>query len=116
MDRSLDRVHEAHWKALSAIATLEEEIEKLHRMKSCFHLEVRPRSWDCQKLEGMREEKCHQVHFASKPTPSQSIDPDMPPSEMESEDRASNLGEPPELKAEVASFFRRIIGSIRWRE
>ena len=30
MDRSLDRVHKAHQKALSATATLEEEIEKLH--------------------------------------------------------------------------------------
>ena len=74
-------------------------------MKSYFQLEVRPRSWDCQRSEGMREGKCHQVYFASEPTPSQSIDPDMPPSETESEDGASNLGEPPELKVEVASFL-----------
>ena len=40
-----------------------------------------------------------------KPTPSQSVDPDMPPSKMGSEDGTSNLGELPELKAEVASFL-----------
>ena len=33
VDRSLDRVHEVHRKALSAAATLEEEIEKLHRIR-----------------------------------------------------------------------------------
>ena len=53
----------------------------------------------------MQEERCHQASFASKPIPSQSADPDMPPDEMESEDRASDLGELPELKAEVASFL-----------
>ena len=46
-----------------------------------------------------------QVRFGSKPTPSQSIDPDTPCSNTESEDGVSNLGEPPELKAEVASFL-----------
>ena len=105
MDRSLDRVHEVHQKALPATATLEEEIEKLHRMKGHFWLEVRPRRLDCQRSEGILEERCCQVSFASEPTPSQSIDPDMPPSEMESEDRASNLGKLPELKVEVASFL-----------
>ena len=74
-------------------------------MKSHFQSEVRPRSRDHQRSEGIWEKRHHQVSFASKPTPSQSINPDMPPSEMESEDRASNLGEPPELKAEVASFL-----------
>ena len=42
VDRSLDRVHEVHWKALSATATLEEESEKLHRMRGHSQLEVRP--------------------------------------------------------------------------
>ena len=105
VDRSLDRVHKVHWKALSAAATIEEEIQKLHQMKGHFQLEVRPKSCDCQRLEGMQEERCRQVSFASEPTPSQSIDPDMPPGKMESEDGTSNLGEPPELKAEVASFL-----------
>ena len=84
MDRSLERVHEVHWKALSAAATLEEEIEKLHRMKGHFQLEVRPRSWDHWISEGIWVERHCQVRFVSKPTPSQSVDPDMPPSEMES--------------------------------
>ena len=44
MDRSLERVHKVHQKALSATATLEEEIEKLRRMKGSFQSEVRPRS------------------------------------------------------------------------
>ena len=53
----------------------------------------------------MQEERCHQASFASKPFPSQSANPDMPPGKTESEDGASNLGEPLELKAEVASFL-----------
>ena len=105
VDRSLDRVCKVHWKALSATATLEEEIEKLHQIRGHSQLEVRPKSWDHQRSEGMWEERCHQVSFASKPTPSQSADPDMPPGKTESEDGASNLGELPELKAEVASFL-----------
>ena len=70
VDRSLERVHKVNWKALSATATLEEEIEKLHGMKGHFQLEVRPRSWDCQRSEGIWAERCHQVRFGSKPTPS----------------------------------------------
>ena len=34
IDRSLARVHEAHRKALSTVATLEEEIERLYRKKA----------------------------------------------------------------------------------
>ena len=70
VDRSLDRVCKVHWKALSSAAALEEEIEKLHRMKSHFWSEVRPRSRDCWRSEGIQKERCCQVSFASKPTPS----------------------------------------------
>ena len=41
LDRSLARVHKAHRKALLAAATLEKEIEKLHRMRAHFGLERR---------------------------------------------------------------------------
>ena len=34
IDRSLARVHEAHCKALSTVATLEEEMERLYRKKA----------------------------------------------------------------------------------
>ena len=105
VDRSLERVCEVHRKALSATATLEEEIEKLHQTRGHSQLEVRPKSQDCQRSEGMQEERCHQPSFASKPIPGRSTNPHMPPGEMESEDRASDLGEPPELKVEVASFL-----------
>ena len=44
VDRSLARVHKVHQKALSAAATLEEEIEKLHRIRGYSQLEVRPKS------------------------------------------------------------------------
>ena len=70
MDRSLERVCEVHQKALSATATLEEEIEKLHRMKGCFQSEVRPRSWDCWRSEEIWAERCCQVRFVIEPTPS----------------------------------------------
>ena len=74
-------------------------------MKGHFQSEVRPRNHDRWRPEGIRAERCHWVSFASEPTPSQSVDPDMPPSEMESEDGASNLGDLPELKAEVVPFL-----------
>ena len=105
VDRSLERVHEAHQKALSAAATLEEEIEKLHRIRGHFQSEVRPKSLDCQRSEGMQEERCRQASFASEPIPGQPTDPNTPPGKMESEEGASNLGELPELKVEVASFL-----------
>ena len=54
----------------------------------------------------MQEERCHQASLESKPIPSQSTDPDMPPGEMEPKDRVSDLGELPKLKAEVASFWK----------
>ena len=41
IDRSLARVHNAHWKALSTAATLEEEIERLYRKKACSGPEQR---------------------------------------------------------------------------
>ena len=102
LERSLDRVHEAHQKALSATAALEEEMERLHQMRGHSQSKLRPQSRDRQSSEGRWEERCH---LASEPVPSQSINPDMLPGKMGSEDRASDLGEPPELKAEVASFL-----------
>ena len=53
----------------------------------------------------MQEERHCQASFASKPTPSQSANTDTSPSKMEPEDGASNLGELPKLKTEVASFL-----------
>ena len=106
LDRSLDRVREVHRKALSAAATLEEEIKKLHQIRGCSELDIRPKSWHHQRSEGMWEARCCKASFTSKPNPSQSADPDMPPGEMESEDGTSNLGELPKLKAEVASFLQ----------
>ena len=105
MDRCLERVWEVHWKALLAAATLEEEIERLHRIRHHSQVELRPKSQHCRRSEGMWEERHCWASSASKPTPSQSTDPDMSPGKMEPEDRTSNLGELPKLKAEVASFL-----------
>ena len=70
MYRSLEMVCKVHWKALSAAATLEEEIEKLHRIRGCFQLEVRPKSWDRRRSEGMQEERHCQASSVSEPIPS----------------------------------------------
>ena len=83
VDKCLDRVQEAHQKALSAAATLEEEIERLHQIRGCSQLGVRPKSRHRWRSEGMWEERCHQASFTSEPTPSQSANPDMPPGETE---------------------------------
>ena len=106
LDRSLARVHKAHWKALSTAATLEEAIQKLHQMKVCYGLEWRPRGRDCWRLEERRKKRCCQVSFTSQPTPSWSTNPDMPLGKMGSKDRDSDLGEPPKLKVEVVSFLQ----------
>ena len=51
LDRSLARVCKVHQKALSTAATLEEEIEKLHRMKACSGPEWRQKDRDSQGPE-----------------------------------------------------------------
>ena len=79
VDRCLERVQEAHQKALVAAATLGEEIERLHRIKRHSQLEVKPKSQHCQRPEEMWEERHHQTSSGSKPIPSQSINPDMSP-------------------------------------
>ena len=110
MDKCLERVQEVHQNALLATATLEEEIERLHRIRCCSQLEVRPKSQHHRRSEGMQGERCHQASYAGKPTPTQSTDPNMSPGETESEDGTSNLGELPKLKAEVASFLEGSLG------
>ena len=105
-DRSLTRVHKAHQKALSTTVTWKEEIEKLHQLKVLSGSELRPRGRDSWRPEERRKKRQHQVSFSSQPTPSQSGNPDMPSSRMQSKGRDSDLGEPPKLKVEVASFLQ----------
>ena len=93
-----------HWKVLSTAATLEEEIEKLHRMKARSGPKWRHR--DSHRPEERRRKRQCQVSFSSQPTASQSADPDMPSGRMGSEGRDLDLGEPPQLQAEVASFLQ----------
>ena len=104
LDRSLARVHEVHQKALSTAATLEEEIKKLHRMKA--HSGPKRRHRDSHGPEERRRKRQCQVSFSSQPTASQSTDHDMPSGRTGSEGRDSDLGEPPQLQAEVASFLQ----------
>ena len=49
VERSLAMVHEAHQKALAAVATLEEEIERLSHTRNCSQLRARSKSRDCQQ-------------------------------------------------------------------
>ena len=104
MDRSLARVHEVHQKALSTTATLEEEIERLQQMKAHSSPEWRQR--DSQGPEERNRKRWHWVSFSSQPTASQSANPDMPSGRMGSKGGDSDLGEPLQLKAEVASFLQ----------
>ena len=103
LDRSLARVCEVHQKVLLTAATLKEEIERLHRVKAHSSPERRPR--DSQRPEERRKRQC-QVSFSSQPMVSRSADPDMPSGGKGSEGGESDLGEPPQLKAEVASFLQ----------
>ena len=57
VDRSLTRMHEVHWKALSTMTALEEEIERLSQMMAHSQSRVRLRSWDHRRSIGKREEE-----------------------------------------------------------
>ena len=105
LDRSLARVRKAHWKALLAAATLEEEIERLYQMRACSGTERRCRDRDSQESGERRKKRRCQVSLSSQPATSQSASPDMLHGRMGSEGKDSDLGEPPQLKAEVASFL-----------
>ena len=70
LDRSLARVHEAHQKALSTTATLEKEIEKLHRMKAHSGPKQKHRDRDSQSPDERRRKRQCQVSFSSQPTAS----------------------------------------------
>ena len=106
LDRSLARVRKVHQKALSTAATLEEEIEKLHWMKTHSSPEWRHRDRDSQRPEERRRKRRCQVNFSSQPTASRSANPDRPSGRMGSKGGDSDLGEPLQLKAEVASFLQ----------
>ena len=56
-------------------------------------------------VERSRKRQC-EASFCSQPTASWSANPDMPSSRMGSEGGDSDLGEPPQLQAEVASFLQ----------
>ena len=107
IERSLARVAKAHWKALLTAVTLEEEIERLHRKKTCSS--PKWRCGDSYRSEKRRRKMQHEVNFCSQPTASQSANPDMPSGGTGSEGGDSDLGEPPQLQAEVASFLQGII-------
>ena len=106
LDGSLARVHEAHQKALSAAATLEEEIERLHWMKARSGPKWRCRDRDSQEPGKRRKKRQCQVILSSQPVTSWSANPDMLLGRMGSKGKDSDLGEPPQLKAEVASFLQ----------
>ena len=88
---------------LSTAATLEAEIERLHRLRVC-PTERRHRSRTRWELE--RKKRWHQVSFTTLLTSGQSAKPDPPQGKTGSGSKDSDLGDPPKLKAEVASFLQ----------
>ena len=108
VERSLAMVCKAHQKALAAVATLEEEIERLSRTRNHSQSRARPKSRDCQQQsrEGQKR-RCHQVWFEDRPAPSHSTDPKTELGEQGSNGKGSDLEELLELKPMVASFLRR---------
>ena len=98
VDRSLARMHKAHQRVLSSATILEEEIERLSRMRAHSWLRVRSRSQDCWRSRGSgRKRGCHQVSW---PT-----DPEMPSGDEESKGGDADLGKLLELVPTVASFL-----------
>ena len=67
LGRSLARVCKVHWQALSTVATLEEEIERLRQIKVCSTPERRPRS-ETQRRPDRRRKRQHQDSFTDQST------------------------------------------------
>ena len=86
------------------MVTLEEEIERLYRKKSHSGPERRRRD-GYESGERSRNRQC-EAKLSGQPTASQSADPDMPLGGTESKGGDSDLGDPTELQAEVASFLQ----------
>ena len=92
---------------LSAISTLEREIERLHHTQAQSQSRARSKRRDHHRPSGEGwKRRCCQVRFADVPAPSQSTNPKMPPGEEGSQGGGSVLEELPELKPTVASFLQ----------
>ena len=100
-------VCEAHQKALAAVATLEEEIERLGHTRNCSQLRARSKNRDCQwqSREGQKR-RCCQVWFEDQPALSHSANPKTEPGDQRSNGEGSDVGELLKLKLMVASFLR----------
>ena len=98
-----------HRQVLSTAPTLEAEIEKLHRLRVRPTPEGRHRSRTQWELE--RRKRWHRVSFAILLTPGQSAEPDVPQGKAGSESKDSDLGDPPKLKADMASFLQGSSGT-----
>ena len=85
------------------VATLEVEIERLHRLGVC-PTERRHRSRTQWELE--RKKRLRRVSFTTPLISGQSAEPGLPQGETGSGSRDSDQGDPPELKVEVASFLQ----------
>ena len=97
----------AHQKALAAVATLEEEIDRLSHTRAHSKSRARSKSRDQWRPSGEGQKKrCCQVRFADEAAPSQSANPKTPLGEERSEGRGSDLEKPPELKPTGASFLQ----------
>ena len=108
LDHSLARVHQAHQSASSAMAALEEEIERLHWMK------VHPSSGQRNMDKGnpkLGRKRQRQLSFSVQPPSHRSAISNMPSGGTGPEGRESDLGEPPQLEAEVASFLQGSLGA-----
>ena len=77
-----------HWKALSATATLEVEIEGLHQIRCHSQLEVRHKSQHHWSSERMQEGRCTvRLVLQANPPPAKSTDPDMSHGKTEPEEQ-----------------------------
>ena len=91
---------------LSTASTLEKEIERLHCTRARSQSRTRSKSRDHHRPSGEGwKRRCCQVRFTDEPASSQSTGPKMPSGKEGAQGRGSDLEEPPELKATVASFL-----------
>ena len=115
--RDLDKVREAHWKALATAATLEEETEQLSQSITWGQSEAHAhyRSWDCHRPRSWGwNRRCCQVQPEQSPAPFFEYSPPWRGPESEEDEEALldfDLEALPELGPEVNCFLQGLAGS-----
>ena len=114
-------MREAHWRALAAVAALEEEIEQLSQCTTQGQLDVCGHSWsrDCHRRRSwVWNQRCHRVWPEEVPAPFFQYSPPWRGLGSEEEEEAKlplldfDLEDLPELGPDIDCFLWELAGSL----